>query len=104
VDPGGKGKFSASEPLSEKPVGCRTAFAGNLSFKITEDAIGALANSAGCGEIAKIRWLNDKNTGKFKGCAYIEFAEEESLDEFVKRNGCNLMGRPVRIDYAAGRK
>ena len=35
-----------------------------------------------CGEISNIRWLTDRETGDFKGCGFVEFAEPEaSLDK-----------------------
>ena len=33
--------------------------------------------------ITGIRWLNDRESGKFKGCGFIDFADTESVDEFV---------------------
>lgn len=100
---GGKGasKF-ANKPLSEKPAGCNTVFAGNLSFDIDEDAMRTFAED--CGEIAKIRWLTDRESGDFKGCGFVEFYEESSVDKFVLKNGTELLGRQIRLDYSAPRQ
>lgn len=92
----------AGKPLSEKPEGCTCVFAGNLSFDIDDDTMREFAE--GCGEIKAIRWLSNRDTGDFKGCGFVEFYDSESVDKFVLKNGENLMGRPIRLDYSAPRK
>lgn len=98
---GGAKKKFASRPLSEKPEGCTTVFAGNLSFDIDDDKMREFA--ADCGDVKSIRWLNDRDSGDFKGCGFIEFYDGNSVDAFVKKNGTDLMGRNIRLDYAAAR-
>ena len=122
---GGAGGFKKREPkpLSEKPEGCNTVFMvrqciqppfdalaadqiaicqGNLSYDIDDNAVHKFFE--GIGEIANVRGLTDKETGDFKGCGFVEFTSEDPIDEVVKKNGEDLMGRPVRIDYSAPRK
>ena len=89
-------------PLQAKPEGCTTLFAGNLNFNIDDDAMKEFFK--GCGEVSSIRWLTDKDTGDFKGCGFIEFADPDTaLDKAAALNGTALMGRDVRLDYAAPR-
>merc|ERR1711998_226831 len=87
--------------MSEKPPGCTTVFCGNLSFDIDDDKMRQFASNAG--NITNIRWLTDRESGQFKGCGFIDFESTEGVDEFVKKNGNDLMGRPIRIDYAKSR-
>ena len=57
-----------------------------------------------CGEVSSIRWLTDRDTQQFKGCGFVEFADPDaSLDKAAKKNGEMLLGRQVRLDYAAPR-
>jgi nucleolin len=86
------------KPLGPKPDGCNTVFMGNLSYQIDEDAVKTFF--ADCGEIANIRWLTDRETGDFKGCGFCEFASSDSVDNVVAKNGQDLMGRPLRLDYS----
>ena len=86
------------KPLGPKPDGCNTVFMGNLSYQIDEDAVKTFF--ADCGEISNIRWLTDRETGDFKGCGFCEFASSDSVDGVVAKNGQDLMGRPVRLDYS----
>jgi len=96
-------KGRETRPLSEKPEGCLTVFCGNLSFDIDDTKMQEFATEAGCGEIAHIRWLTDRDTGDFKGCGFIEFADTADVDKFVTKNGADLMGRNIRCDYAKPR-
>jgi len=101
---GGGGGKREPRPLSEKPDGCTTVFCGNLSFDITEDAIHELAKACDITDgVKNIRWLTDRETQEFKGCGFIEFHDTESVDKFVAKNGKDVMGRSIRIDYAKPR-
>lgn len=98
---GAKKKFGQDRPMSEKPEGCTTVFAGNLSFQIDDDQMHEFAKDSG--DIKSIRWLTDRDSGDFKGCGFIEFYKTEAVDEFVKLNGKDLLGRAIRLDYAKAR-
>jgi len=100
---GGKGGKGVRE-LSEKPEGCTTVFCGNLSFDIDDDKMGEFAKNAGCGEVKAIRWLTDRDSGDFKGCGFVEFWDTDSVDAFVKKNGEDLLGRSIRVDYSKPRE
>merc|ERR1712183_1100727 len=57
-----------------------------------------------CGEISQVRFAEDRETGQFKGFGHIEFTDTQSTDEAVKMAGTEIMGRPVRVDYANSRR
>lgn len=96
------GGSRAPRGLSERPDGCKTCFMGNLSFNIDEDQMREFAKA--CGEVTSIRWLTDRESGEFKGCGFIDFATSDGVDEFVKLNGTDLLGRGIRIDYSKPRE
>mmetsp|Transcript_22071 Transcript_22071/g.43865 ORF Transcript_22071/g.43865 Transcript_22071/m.43865 type:complete len:371 (+) Transcript_22071:35-1147(+) len=99
---GGSGnKGGRARELSARPDNCTTVFAGNLSYDVDDDSIREFAS--GCGDIKAIRWLTDKQSGEFKGCGFIEFYDSESVDNFIKKNGHDLLGRSIRLDYSAPR-
>lgn len=102
--PAGAGGGGGREvrPMQAKPEGCNTLFAGNLSFDIDDDQIKAFFGE--CGEISSVRWLTDRDTQQFKGCGFVEFADPDaSLDKAALLNGQNLLGRSIRLDFAAPR-
>jgi len=91
-----------SKPLSEKPEDCVTVFCGNCSYEITDEDAQAFFKE--CGDVKKVRWLTDRETGEFKGCGFIEFYTTEAVDNAIKLNGQDCKGRAMRIDYAASKK
>jgi len=95
-------KTYESKPMSEKPDGCLTIFCGNLSYDIDDDSAKAFFKD--CGEINKIRWLTDRESGDFKGCGFIEFYDTAGVDKAAGLNGNDCLGRAIRIDYAAAKK
>jgi len=97
-------KTFEKKEMSEKPEGCVQIFCGNLSYDIDDDATKKFFTDGGCGEIKAIRWLTDRESGDFKGCGFIEFYEESSVDAAAKLNGGDLLGRQIRIDYAKQRE
>lgn len=89
-------------PQGEKPEGCVELFCGNLPYSIDDDKIGAFFKSAGT--VTGTRWLNDKETGEFKGIGFVSFDTTEEVDKAVELAGKMIDGRQVRIDYAGQKK
>jgi len=88
---------TASEPSGQTVEGNRL-FLGNLSFKVDDDAIRAFFKDVG--ELTDIHWVTDKQTGKFYGTGFIAFATAEEAKAAVAKNGEDVLGRPIRIDFA----
>ncbi|EJK52449.1 hypothetical protein THAOC_28271, partial [Thalassiosira oceanica] len=101
-------KYSTSRPITEarapsqKEEGCVTVFVGNMSFHIDEDTVRETFKD--CGEIASIRFAEDKETGVFKGYGHVEFVESKATDRAVALAGTYVMNRPIRVDFANERK
>ena len=55
------------------------------------------------GEVKQIRWLTDKESGEFRGCGFVEFYDTDGVDKAILKNGEQLLGRNVRLDYSAPR-
>lgn len=84
----------------KKEDGCLSAYIGNLSWDATEDDI---RNCLDACNITSIRLAMDKRTGMFRGFGHIDFADDESLEEAMKKNQVKLHGRPIKIAYAVGK-
>jgi nucleolin len=97
-------KYNGSKPVGTprtpavKEEGCTTVFVGNLDFNIDEDSLRQAFSE--CGEITQVRFAMDRESGEFKGFGHIEFAESDSTDKAVALAGLDVLGRPVRVDFA----
>ena len=77
-----------------------TLFVGNVSFDANEDMLWEVF--AEYGDIVGVRVPTDRDTGKMKGCAYVEFSDIESAKAALEgANGKDIGGRYVRLDFAA---
>lgn len=90
---------SASAPSRGSGEPTATVFLGNLAFSIQDENVKDLFKD--CGDIKEIRWLNDRETGKFKGCGFVEFESVEAAEKAVAFNGSDVMGREIRIDFSS---
>ena len=91
---GGKG----IKALGAKPDGCYKLFIGNLSYEIDDEAITKFFGALDI-EIKAVRWIHHRN-GDFKGVGFVEFWNTEACEKAASLNGKNLLGRPIRIDWA----
>mmetsp|Transcript_12711 Transcript_12711/g.29544 ORF Transcript_12711/g.29544 Transcript_12711/m.29544 type:complete len:204 (-) Transcript_12711:398-1009(-) len=74
-------------------------FVGNLPFAVDEASLKSFLPG-----ITHIKWITDKETGKFYGSAFVEVETSRHADDAVKTiAGQKLMGRPIKINYAPAR-
>ena len=82
---------------TSKPPGCTKLYMGNLSYNIDDDTICEFFKD--CGEIIGLRWLIREGTNEFRGGGYIQFATTEQCDAAIQKDGLELLGRPIKLDY-----
>jgi len=51
-----------------------------------------------CGGIIDVRIAKDKETGKMKGFAHVDFEAPEGVQNAILKNGMDMDGRPLKID------
>ena len=73
-------------------------FVGNLPFKVDADSLNAFLG----GSMTHVKWITDKETGRFYGSAFVEMAGAEEAGDVVG-DGREMMGRKVRVNYAPAR-
>ncbi|KTW29330.1 hypothetical protein T552_01285 [Pneumocystis carinii B80] len=87
-------------------VSKRSIFIGNLSFDAQEEQLWSYFNH--CGEIEFVRIIRDSKTNVGKGFAYVQFKNQESIDEALllhdKKGPCNRKLRIVRAKNISKRK
>jgi RNA recognition motif-containing protein len=75
-------------------------FVGGLSFSATEDDLRRAFGSMG--NIVSVRIVQDRDTGKPRGFAFVNFETPESVDAAIREcQGMELCGRNVRLDRSA---
>lgn len=77
-------------------------YVGNISYSTTEDALRGLF--AGYGEVVSCRMISDRETGKFKGFAFVEFGSEDGASAAITAlDGKDFEGRQLKVNEARDR-
>ncbi|KAH8071926.1 hypothetical protein JL721_3829 [Aureococcus anophagefferens] len=85
----GRGASSASNPS-----GVTRLFVGNLPWSITDDE---LARALGRESLPVIKYITDKESGKFYGSAFVDVGgDAAAAAAAVARNGDSVGGRPMK--------
>ena len=83
-------------------TGTKKLYVGNLSFEATEDQIRELFSQFG--DIRSIAMINDRDTGRFRGFAFVEM-EGSAADAAIKAlNGMEVDGRELKVNEARPRE
>ncbi|KAJ2815951.1 RNA-binding protein Cwf29 [Coemansia erecta] len=76
-------------------------FVGGLPYDLTEGDVICVFSQYG--ELVNINLVRDKETGKSKGFAFLQYEDQRStvlaVDNF---NGTKLLGRTLRVDHVKG--
>ena len=78
-----------------------TIYVGNLPFTATEDEVRSLFETHG--KVESVKLINDRETGRPRGFAFVEMAAADSQTAIAKMNGFNMGGRPLRVNEAQER-
>lgn len=77
-------------------------YVGNLSYNTTETQVRELFEEYG--SIQSIAWITDRDTGRFRGFAFVEM-EESSANAAIKSLNNQLVdGRELRVNEAKPKK
>ena len=80
----------------------KNLFVGNLTFDTTEDALRELFSPMG--EVGQIRIMTDRDTGRSRGFAFVEMAQDDDAAKAIAAlNGKELGGRALTINEARPR-
>lgn len=78
-------------------------FVGNLPYDVTESELSQLFSAAGTP--SNIRLPTDRETGKPRGFAFVEFADRAQAEEAIRRFNQQLFkGRPLAVNEARARE
>jgi len=80
----------------------KSLYVGNLSWGVTEDKVRELFEQYG--PVASIRWITDRDTGRFRGFCFIEMENEAADKAVAALNNFELDGRALRVNEAQERE
>ena len=74
-------------------------YIGDLSFSTTEETLKSLF--AAFGEVASVKVIKDRFSGKPKGFAFVEMPSNSEADQAIKAlNGNRVDGKHIKIKHA----
>ena len=74
-------------------------YIGNLNYRIREHELQSLMEQFG--EVVSLKVIKDRDTGRSKGFAFVEFAEAEAGKQAIESlNGSEFEGRPLLLKEA----
>jgi len=77
----------------------KNLFVGNMSFQTTEDDLRALFEPFG--QITRIHIATDRETGRARGFAFVEMAnDEEAAKAITELDGKEVGGRNLKVNEA----
>ncbi|CAL2027772.1 hypothetical protein CAEBREN_23840 [Caenorhabditis brenneri] len=76
-----------------------SVYVGNAPFQTTEEQIGQFFSNVG--QVNNVRIVYDRETGRPRGFAFVEFADEAAAQRAVQElNGADFNGRQLRVNLA----
>ena len=79
-------------------------YVGNLSWDTTEDALRS-AFEAGGRSVKEVHIVNDRETGRPRGFAFVEMSNEKvAQDAISEMDGADLDGRNLKVNEAQERQ
>jgi len=90
---------AAAPPTPSNGDEVKSVFCTNLAWAIDDDAI--KQHFADAGTIKSIKWIEDRDTGKFKGMGVLEFSDSATALKAVEmKNETEVLGRTMycRLD------
>ena len=77
----------------------KNLFVGNMSFQTTESELKALFDPFG--EVTRVQVMTDRDTGRARGFAFVEMANDEDAAKAIAAlNGKEFGGRALNVNEA----
>lgn len=61
----------------------------------TQDTV--MSTFGDCGDIKRVRFAEDRETGEFRGFGHVEFYDTAAVDAAMELLNTDVMGRPIRV-------
>ena len=81
----------------------RKLYIGNMSYSTTEDELRSAFEQHG--EVESVNVITDRETGRPRGFAFVEMADESAAEAAMRAlDGADLGGRNLRVNEAQDRR
>lgn len=90
-------------PLTEIQRDARTIVCMQLSQRCRAADLGQFLQDR-CGDVRSCKIITDRNSGRSKGIAYVEFYDVESVPKSLALNGELVLGVPIMINLTESEK
>ncbi|MEC4807046.1 MAG: RNA-binding protein [Jaaginema sp. PMC 1079.18] len=78
-------------------------YVGNLDFKVTKEDLDEVFKEYG--NVVRLHLPTDRETGKFRGFAFVEMGSEAEEDAAISElDGAEWMGRELKVNKARPRE
>ncbi|MDD3050788.1 MAG: RNA-binding protein [Candidatus Cloacimonetes bacterium] len=79
----------------------KTIYVGNIPFRTTEEDIREMFEEYGT--VHSVNFINDRETGKFRGFGFVEMDDAEAGPAVENINGKEIAGRALKVNEARER-
>ena len=79
----------------------KSIYVGNIPFSVSEDELQNLF--AEYGDVQSVKFINDRETGRFRGFAFVEMEDEGALAAIEALDGSDMSGRNLKVNEARPR-
>ena len=80
----------------------KSIYVGNLPFSASEDDLHSLFGQYG--EVISVNFINDRETGRFRGFGFVEMDDEGARKAIQAVNGTDLQGRTLKVNESQPRE
>jgi len=80
----------------------KSIYVGNIPFSATEEDLHSLFGQYG--EVLSVKFINDRETGRFRGFGFVEMDDSSAIEAIEALNGKEVSGRALRVNEAQERQ
>ena len=80
----------------------KSLYVGNIAFSTSETEIRNLF--AAYGEVVSVKFINDRETGRFRGFGFVEMDDAAAAEAVRGLNGKEVGGRSLKVNEAQERE
>jgi len=79
----------------------KSIYVGNIPFSVSEDDLRDLF--AAHGEVLSVKFIMDRETGRFRGFAFVEMEDADAQAAIEALDGSEMSGRNLKVNEAKPR-